>query len=147
MGYLDKLDPSGFGVLPKVVESVEYGAASYGFGYLQSRYRASVMGVPVELLAGVAGKALVLGGEMMGLPSSKFGKVLSVAMPHVDVVANAGIGAYFHTLGVGHGAKAAAALPAGKAPTKALGTTVLGAIPKAPHGDFLSAAELAEMAR
>lgn len=140
MGYLDKLDPSGFGVLPKVVESVEYGAASYGFGYLQSRYRSSVMGVPVELLAGVAGKALVLvGGEMMGL--------LPAVMPHVDVVANAGIGAYFHTLGVGHGAKAAAALPAGKAPTKALGTTVLGAIPKAPHGDFLSAAELAEMAR
>lgn len=140
MGYLDKLDPSGFGVLPKVVESVEYGAASYGFGYLQSRYRSSVMGVPVELLAGVAGKALVLvGGEMMGL--------LPAVMPHVDVVANAGIGAYFHTLGVGHGAKAAAALPAGKAPTKALGTTVLGAIPKAPHGDFLSASELAEMAR
>lgn len=138
MNYLSKVKLSKLkspGVVEKAVEAVEYGAASYGFGYLQSRYRSQVLGVPVELAAGVLGKAVVLvGGEVMGL--------LPGPMKHVDVVANAAIGCYFHTLGVGHGAKASAgALPGKK------GTTVLGAIPKAPHGDFLSARELAEMAR
>lgn len=123
-----------------VMHTAEYAGASWGFGYLQSRYRSQVMGVPIELAAGVVGKALVLfGGEAMGL--------LPQVMPHVDVVSNAALGAWAHTLGVGYGARQAASLPPGKAPTKALGTTVLGAIPKAPHGDFLSASELAEMAR
>lgn len=123
-----------------VARTVEYAGASAAFGYIQSRYRSQVMGVPVELAAGVVGKAVVLfGGEAMGL--------LPSVMPHVDVISNAALGAWAHTLGVGYGAKQVAALPPGKAPTKELGTTVLGAIPKAPRGDFLSAAELAEMAR
>jgi hypothetical protein len=149
MGYLDRLH-KGHGLTSHVVETLEYAGASYGFGYLQNRYRekASVMGVPADLLAGVVLKTVVLGSELMGKGvSGGFATLLSN-------VGNAGIGAYFHTLGAGHGAqksgvkrllisekdveKAKAALP---------GATILGDLPKAPKGDFLSAAELAEMAR
>lgn len=150
MGYLDKVkkavNPKASGVVPTVVGAVEYGAASYGFGYLQGRYRYKVGGIPAELLAGLAGKALVLvGGDVMGY--------LPGLMPHVDILANAGIGAYMHTLGAGHGAKhgnvvrAVGAVDEKKLAAVFPNATVLGALPKAPRGDFLSASELAELAR
>ncbi len=146
MGYLDKLTKKG--VVSHVVKTVEYGAASYAFGYVQSRYRdkARILGVPVDLAVGVAAKSAVLVGEILG-------KTVPGAS-HMDVIGNAGIGAYFHTLGAGHGASAAGIkrvlvsekdLPKVKALLP--DATVLGAIPKAPQGDFLSPAELAALAQ
>lgn len=126
-----------------------YGGASYGFGYLQNRYRekASVMGVPADLLAGVGLSALSLGCDVMG----KSGALSALSRD----VGHAGLGAYFHTLGAGHGAKASGVTrlllknPAqlAKARQAVPDAEVLGAIPAAPHGDFLSPAELAEMAK
>ena len=149
MGYLDKLSLKRDGVLPNLVRTAEYGLASYGFGYVQNRFRerASVMGVPLDLLVGVAGKAAsIFGGEVYGMAPG--------LMPHIDNVANAGIGAYFHTLGAGHGARAAGVkrlliresdVPKAR---KALpDATILGDLPRAPRGDFLSPAELMEMAK
>ncbi len=142
MRYLAKLNPKA----SPLFEAVEYGAASYGYGYLMSRYRekASVMGVPADLLGGVLMKAASLFG----------GRYLRGFTAHANVLGNAGIGAFCHTLGSGHGAagsgvkrllihesdvpKAKAALP---------NATILGDIPKAPHGDFLSFGELNKLAK
>jgi len=135
-------------VVPHLVEMVEYGGASYLFGYLQNRLgeRASVMGVPADLLAGVVLKGAALAGDLMGAS----GGLSALA----NNVGNAGIGAFFHTLGAGHGSKSAGLkrvlvhesdVPKVKAaiPT----ATILGAIGKPPHGDFLSPAQLAALAR
>lgn len=126
-----------------------YGGASYAFGYLQNRYRerASVMGVPADLLAGGALSAVSLGCELMG----KTGALSALARD----VGNAGIGAFFHTLGAGRGAHAAGVTrlllknPAQLAAAKKAvpDAEVLGSIQPAPHGDFLTPAELAEMAK
>jgi hypothetical protein len=132
----------------QAVPTATYAGASYGFGYLQNRYRdkASVMGVPADLLAGVGFKALAIAGTLLG-KGRKF-------VPHLDTVGNAGIGAYFHTLGAGHGAQKSGVkrvLVSDGDVKKVLAVspnaTVLGAIPKAPHGDYLSAQELANLAR
>lgn len=145
MKYLDRLH--GSGKSHKVVSAIEYGAASYGFGYLMSRYRerASVYGVQADLLAGVLLKGVSLfGGRYVR------GGVGTL----VDNVSNAGIGAFFHTLGAGHGGEHAGVtrlvldkkdVPRAKAALP--NATVLGDIPRAPHGDFLSASELAALAR
>jgi hypothetical protein len=148
MSFLRHLNPTKKGLGSSVVEAVEYGAVSYGLGYVQSRYRekASLFGLPVDLLTGVAAKAASIAGHVWGV-----GRALA---PYTNVVGNAGIAAFCHTLGTGHGgdkagitrllinksdvAKAKAALP---------GATILGEIPRAPHGAFLSSAELAELAR
>ena len=152
MSYLAKtramLETKKKGVVPSLVEAAEYVGASYGFGYLQNRYRekASLMGVPADLLAGVGLKAAALAADVMG----KSGGVACLA----STVGNAGLGAYFHTLGAGHGAQASGVKrllisdkDVAKARAALPNATILGEIPKAPHGDFLSAAELAEMAR
>lgn len=150
MSYLDRLH-KGRGVMPHLVETVEYAGAAYGFGYLQNRYRekASVLGMPVDLLAGVVLKGAALSSELLGKGAS--GWMTSLA----NNVGNAGVGAFFHTMGAGHGAHAAgvkrmlltSAADVAKAKAALPGATILGEIPKAPHGDFLSAAELAELAR
>lgn len=126
-----------------------YSAASYGFGYMQNRWRerASVYGVPADLLAGVGLSAASLGCELMG----KAGALSALARD----VGHAGLGAYFHTLGAGKGAKDSGVTrlllknPAQLAKAKAAvpDAEVLGAISAAPHGDYLSPAELAEMAK
>jgi hypothetical protein len=103
-----------------------------------------------DLLAGIVSKVVVLGADLFGAN----GRMVRGVLPHVNTLGNAAVGAYFHTRGAGYGAQASGVkrliLPAGQvdAVKKAFpSATVLGAIPKAPHGDFLSAAELAEMAR
>lgn len=150
MALLSKYHPRKSGLLSNVVETVEYGAASFGFGFLQNKYRgASVKGVPMDILAGVGLKAAALLMETYG------GATASHVGSHVNVLGNAGVGAFFHTLGAGAGMKSAGVnrllLPPGypaQAAKKAIpGSEILGGISPAPKGDFLSSAELAAMAR
>lgn len=146
MSYLAKLKQHG--IVKNLTTAAVYAGASYGFGYIQNAYRskAHVMGVPLDLAAGIGFKAVSLGASMLGMGSG--------FAPHLDTIGNAGIGAFFHTLGAGHGAqkagvkrllvneadmvKAKAALP---------NATILGDLGKAPKGDFLSAKDLAALAR
>lgn len=150
MGYLSRLKSRGF--VPKVMhQAIEIGtfaAASYGFGYVQSRYRekAAIKGVPADLATGVALKIIGLGCDILGK-----GKSLQ---PHMNNVANAGIAAYFHTMGSGKGAKASGITrllvqsgDVDKVKKVLPNATVMGAISPAPHGDFLSAKDLASLAR
>ena len=146
MSVLAKLKKAG--LVANAVETAEFAGASYAFGYLQNKYRgkAQMFGVPADLLAGVAFKAASLGSHVFGV-----GHALA---PHFDIIGNAGVGAFFHTLGAGHGAKASGVkrLLVGDADLEKIkkvlpNPEVIGAIGKAPHGDFLSASELAALAR
>ena len=91
-------------------------------------------------------KALALGTQLL----TKHGD--SMAVQGMDLVANAGVGAFFHTLGAGHGAKSAGVTrfmttaSADKVKAALPGVTILGEIPQAPAGNFLSARDLAAMA-
>lgn len=136
------------GFAGNLLTTAEYGGASYLFGYLQNAFpgRARIAGVPADLAAGVALKALSLGCSMFGVAGG--------ARPHLDVVGNAGIGAYFHTLGSGHGftksGRTRAVLPAGSANKLRAAVpeaTILGVNAKAPAGDLLTSADLAALAR
>lgn len=148
MGILDKINTAGKGVTNKVAEAVEYGVASYVYGYVQSRWRekASVAGIPADLVSGVVFKAASIAADLWG------GKSLMKAAPHANVLGNTGIGAFFHTFGAGHGAQSSGVkrvlvkesdLPK----LKGMNVTVLGAIPKAPHGDYLNSRDLAELSK
>ncbi len=144
MSYLDRLYPGKkHGTVPRLiheaVETAEFVGASYGFGYLQGRYRekASVLGAPADLVAGVAAKVVSLGLSLWGK-----GEMLS---PHVNVLGNAGLAAYFHTHGVGAGSQKAGIKrilvhesDVAKVKKVLPDATVLGAIGKAPHGDMLT---------
>lgn len=150
MHALDKFHPRKETIMSNLVETAEYGAASFGFGFIQNKYRgASIKGVPVDVLAGVGLKAAALAMEAFG------GRMSSRIGAHVNVLGNAGIGAFFHTLGAGAGMKSAGVnrllLPQGysaQAAKKMIpGSEILGGIAPAPKGDFLSSAELAAMAR
>lgn len=140
------------GKLYKVSQAVAnagvYAGASYGFGYVQNRYRdrAKVMGVPVDLAVGAALTVGALAGDLVGFDN--------LLMPLARDVGHAGLGAFFHTLGAGKGAQASGVrrllikesdVP--KARAAIPDAVVLGAIPQAPHGDVLSAKDLADLAR
>jgi len=138
----------GYGVFANALATAEYAAASYAFGYIQNAFpgRARIFGVPVDLAVGVAAKTV-----SMGLTLSGHGGQLR---PHVDAVGNAGIGAYFHTLGSGHGfnksGRVRAFLPAGaasKLKTAVPEATIFGVSARAPQGDLLTASDLAKLAR
>lgn len=160
MSYLDKLHFGKKGgvvhaVTSEVVGAGVYAGASYGFGYVQNRYRdkASLWGVPVDLLAGVGLTAATIGCDLY-VGHGKWGKRIHNLTPITRDVGRAGFGAYFHTLGAASGAAKSgvkrlliseADLPKAKAALP--NATVLGDIPKAPHGDSLSARDLAEMAK
>lgn len=148
--YPGKKHSTGHEVYKATVDAGVYAAASYGFGYVQGRYRekASLFGIPADLFAGVvlSGGALVAGDLLGYIPEG--------INPIVAAVGHAGLGAWAHTHGAGAGAeksgvrrlliqekdvaKAKAALPDAQ---------FLGDIPKAGPGDFLSARELANLAR
>lgn len=133
------------GIMGNLVTTAEYAAASYGFGWLAVT-RPRVFGFPVALAAGVGLKAVSLGCGLLG-----YGKYCA----DIDVLGNAGIGAYANALGASHGAKSAGitrlVLPKGadanKARTLIPGSEVLGAIAAAPQGDLLSANDLLNLAR
>lgn len=134
----------------EVIETAEVMGAGYGLGYLQGRYRerSMVMGVPVDLLAGVAGKGLAIAATAFG--GSKGAKLA----PHLNNIGVAGLVSYAHTHGVGAGSKKAGVkrlLVQEKDMDKVRkvlpDATVLGAIPQAPHGDMLSSRDLESLAR
>jgi hypothetical protein len=163
MGYLDKLVRGGsrhkhlhkHPLVHDLMTTAEFAAGSYGFGYLQNRYRekASMFGIPADLLAGVGLKVVALGTEMIS-PSGRLGKLAHLVAPHANAFGNAGVGAFFHTLGAGHGAQASgvkrlliseADVPKAKAALP--NATILGVDKETRPRDVLSAQELADMAR
>lgn len=128
------------------------GAAIAGAGYLANRYREKhLMGMPVDLAGGV-------GGTVAALLASRFarGKVAKL-VPLLRAAGHAGLYSWAHTLGAGMGAQAAGvqrmiigpgASPAAvKQKLAGAGVSVLGQIPKAPHGDWLSDKQLLNLAR
>lgn len=149
--FMDKYHPRKGGLVSNVVETAEYGAASFVYGYTQAKYgkKAYVKGIPVDVLSGVALKVVAFGMDAFG------GSMMGRIAPHLNVLGNAGVGAFFHTYGVGKGIASSGVtrmlLPSGtdlkKVQAVAPGSTIMGAIPQAPKGDFLSTAELASMAR
>lgn len=148
MGFLDYLNPENKGTVARVVEGAEYFAASYGYGYVQNRFRerAAVGPIPLDLLAGGVFKAAAIGCGIW----CKKGSALAKSTPYTNVMGNAGIAAFGHTLGAGAGAKASGVtrlLLANHSDLAAVkkvlpNSTILGEIPKAPHGDFLTPSEL-----
>jgi hypothetical protein len=137
----------GHGLAGDVMTAAEYAGASYLFGYVQNAFpgRARLFGFPADLVTGVVAKAASLGLTLTG----KVGG----ARPHLDVLGNAGLGAYFHTLGSGHGFKKSgrvrAILPASAADKllKAVPeSTIFGVDARAPQGDLLTASDLARLA-
>lgn len=151
MRYLEKYYPGRKGgkvntLVGATVGALVYGGASYAFGYAQNRYRerASLFGVPADLLTGA-----VLTG------ASAFGLLGRGAIGHLGHdVGKAGIGAFFHTLGAGHGGTASgltrAVVPKGdvhKLKAAVPNATILGELPKAPHGDFLKPNDLSVLSR
>ena len=154
--YFDRLLPGKHGshthnVGKELLDVAEIGGASYAFGYLQHKYgeKMSLWGVPGDLLAG----AVLTVGAVVATAFDVGDGVTPIARN----VGHAGLAAFFHTLGAGDGSKksneARLRIEAGDLPKaqKALAgagvkTTVFGAIPKAPHGDFLSTRDLRAMA-
>jgi hypothetical protein len=138
----------GTGLAGDAVTLAEYAGASYLFGYVQNAYpgRARLFGFPADLAAGVGLKALSLVSTLAGVAKG--------ARSHLDTVGNAGIGAYFHTLGSGHGFKKSgrvrAILPAGAAAKLQAAvpeSTIFGVAARAPQGDLLTSADLARLAQ
>ena len=145
--------PNGLaaGFVNYAIVTAEYAAAAFAFGYIQNAYpdKARIAGVPTDLGVGVAAKAASLVVTLLGK-----GGVLAKARPHLDIVGNAGIAAYFHTLGAGHGFKKSgrvrAILPAGSeaALSKAVpAATIMGVAANTQPKDLLSSADLAKLAR
>lgn len=137
----------GSGLFANALTTAEYAGASYLFGYVQNAFpgRARIAGVPADLAVGVAAKAASLLSTLTG--------TMGVARPHLDVLGNAGLGAYFHTLGSGHGFKKSgrvrAVLPAtaaAKLRQAVPESTIFGVESKAPKGDLLTADDLARLA-
>lgn len=146
--YLKK--PREAGIIGNVVETAEYGAASYAFGYLANRYRdkAKVFGVRTDLAVGVGLKVVALAGDYFGIPA------ISALDHHLNTIGNAGVGAYFHTLGAGHGSRASGVkrvlIKSGdidKVKKVVPDAEIIGQIGAAPAGAYLSEQKLREMAR
>lgn len=129
----------GFGV-----DKAERYVAAGAFGYVKGKYREkSLIGgkVPVDLLAG--GVLTLLAA---GLNITSDGR--SVLAKHAERVGDAGVMSFFNSLGASWGAHSAgyqvavlpktAALPAGSSPM------VLGNLPEAQGGAFLTAEEIAK---
>lgn len=165
MSYYESLNPAKPGgkthaIVEEALGMGVYGAASYGFGWAQNRYRekAHIGGAPLDLAVGGGLSVLTLLGDFFGskLPVGKtLRKIGASAAPIVRDVGRAGVGAYLHTLGAALGAEGAGIrralikesdVPKIKAVLKD-SVTFLGDLGKAPKGDFLSSKELAELAR
>lgn len=119
------------------VDKAERSAAAFGFGYIKGYYRdrAMVMGQPLDLVAGVGLTAL---GAVLSMASN--GK--SALAPHIERVGDAGLASYFNSIGAAMGAKAAGTQVQ---VVKGLDShvSILGEIPPAVHGSYLTADEIA----
>jgi hypothetical protein len=169
MSYIDKFLPRKSGVVGKgvhaLVEAAAPAAMIGGFGYVMNRYRdkssmhVPVVGnVPVDLGAGVLGLAMTtfgltsLLGRVTGIGFIK--RHASTIDKLAGAVATAGLGSYAHTYGAGLGGKhsgvtrvAVDKKDVARIKAAVPNATVLGEIPAAPHGDFLSSEDLRKLAR
>lgn len=134
----------------EVLDLAVYGVASYGLGYLTGKYREKSLlfggRVPLDFAAGLAFTAL---GGYMGW--SGHGEAFAGL---VGDVGKAGIGAWAHTHGVGDGTKASGVKrllvqekDLAKARAALPDAVVLGGIPPAKHGAFLSPERLQDLAK
>jgi hypothetical protein len=128
------------------VDKVERYAGAYAFGMAKGYYRdkAFVMGQPIDL---VAGAALTVASALFNAYSG--GR--SQLSPHMERLGDAGLMSYFNSLGAGHGTaksgRMVAVLPAGSSGSRIAGlspgASILGTIPQASGGDYLTAEEIA----
>jgi hypothetical protein len=155
--WLDRMIPGKRGglvhtLVGEATGTAVYAGASYGLGYVMNAYptRARLFGgrLPLDLAVGVSGLGGAVAMEVFG--RSNGGWVL----PLVRDVGRAGIGAFCHTLGAGHGAQKSGLkrllIPEGdvaKARAALPNATFLGVEPKAPHGDYMSTRQLLDLAR
>lgn len=141
----------GRGFTGFVVDKGERAAASLLFGYGKGYYREKFVykGFGYDLWAGAA--ATVLGAIFSAASNGN-----SVAALHLERVGDAGVGSYLNSIGAAMGAKKAGrvvqvlsggkALPGLGARTGVLGNDVVGMIPAAMGGTYLSADEIAKYA-
>lgn len=132
------------GVAGYLVDKGERYAAAAGFGYLKGAYRekASVRGLPVDLLSGAALTLLAVGLEV-------WSGGRSALAPHMNAVGDAGLMSYFGSLGAAYGVKTSGrkvyVLDKGAKPPASLppGMTAVAGIPQAVGGAYLSPEEVA----
>src|SRR5579871_259834 len=113
------------------------------FGYLKGYYREKTLvnGVPVDLLAGVALTAGSVLSQAMSGGRSKYAC-------HMDSLGDAGLMSYFNSLGAVYGTKKSGRQvvvgpSTAKAPPGFNPTTVMGSLPQAVGGAFLTPDEVA----
>lgn len=141
------------------VGSVVHGLESYGagrlFGYVHGMYRekASLWGVPANLLAGIGLKVAAIGAALVTDRLSPTAREPWWAS-HLETIGNAGIAAFGFAQGVADGTKSSGRkiiiLPKGAAaPTLPAGsvTDVVGEIPPAAPGRYLDLDQLQTAAR
>lgn len=120
-----------------VVDKGERFAAAYAFGAIKGYYRERAMfkGFGADLWVG--GGALVASAVLTVLSGGRSG-----AAPHLERIGDAGVSSYLNSMGISWGAK-----KAGRTVVLGLGhSTVLGYIPPAVGGAYLSADEIAHFA-
>lgn len=133
---------NGTGVGGFVVDKGERYAASFGFGALMGHYRDSMVwrGIGADLWIGAG---LTAASAAMLIASG--GR--SNLAPHLERIGDAGVMAYFHGRGASWGSKQAGhsvqVIEAPKKPGALPAPTVVGSIPEAARGSFLSAEEIA----
>jgi len=153
MSVLDTLVPGKRGgkfhnIGTEMARTVVYGSVFYGLGFAQNKWKdkAKVGRVPADM-------ALGLGGTGLGLLATLFGVGRGV-QPWLWEGGRIGLAAFGHALGAGHGGQSAGqarVLMPKKDVAKALaavpGAVVVGAIPPAPTGDWLSVQDLRSLSK
>lgn len=146
MSYLSKAKSIVRGAKHELIGGAKYSAAMYGAGYVQNKYRVGAYGAPADLLVGLGSKLAAIGLDYYG-KGRKY-------LPHLDFVGNVGLGSFFHTMGAAMGAQTSGVKrllvkdsDLKKVKAVVPDATILGAIPKATKVNFMSAAQLANLAR
>lgn len=146
--------PHGAGILSFGIDKAERILAAGGFGFIKGRFRDKSLifstlgkngqyegGVPVDILAGT-----VLTLVAAGLNLATDGK--SALAKHAERIGDAGVMSFFNSLGASWGAKSAnyqvAVLPATMKLPPGAAPMVLGALPQAAGGAYLTAEEIAK---
>lgn len=145
-GGLSKVD-DGRGLTGMLVEKGERYGSSFAFGFIKGYYRekAMIKGMPVDLLAGAG---MTLAACVLEAYSGGRSKIA----PHLHAIGDAGMMSYINSVGVSMGTKQSgrkiyllekgAAAPAGIKEAE----HILGELPPAVGGPFLSADEIAKFA-
>ena len=140
------------GVTGTLVNKGERYASSAAFGFIKGYYRErSLIGgvIPVDLLAGAVCTLASAGLEIWSQGQSNIA-------PHLGAIGDSGMTSYFNSLGAAWGAKMSkrtvyvlnegAAAPAALAGMQTPPASVLGELPQAVGGAYLSAEEIAHFA-